>query len=946
MKKSHFGKVSLLGLLIISLTACGGGSDGGTASVSAPSSSELMAAYSGNTESAELTEHEVYPILSYLVNGDASGLIEQSQQIQEDALQELKSINQPKAMASYSENCSYGGRVTLSGNLYATTLPVRLTYTYEDCNDGYGIQSGSISYIIRELIWDDTPHEYTIIYDDYREQYGIDEYVGLDGSSVHENGGYCNEVKTSNLLITSSDINILEQDLIVEGAGCSFVRDLEVSGRIYFSYLGYVDVETLEPIELDDDLKIFSGHFIFSNELSSLSIETNESTSSVVVDSNNDGSYEFTLTSPSWYFSDQHFNDIPDDDFDGYINSEDAYPNDPERFEALTVSAERLDFNALLGAELLSQALIISGTNIDWTVSSSEDWLQLSTLSGTGEHELEVSVLAGLSSGQHQAQITLTNNVDDTTQLITVNVEITKPTLTLSKDKIEIDLTQNWEALLQTVSLSLNNENLSYEVNYEISGADTDLMQVNIENGDSESIKYALLEVNKEALTSGQIDGLINFTANFLGESLSAELEFSILSPVRLLSVPQSGITLTKFPTVGALTRELAVLDNYGLSSAQWQANTEATWLDVSSSGTTNDKLVITADPSGLEADNFYNATITVSPIDSPITNIQTINVGLWIGSSDPAANTSLEVTYTNLTTDPVRPYVYVNNSGVDIDVYNVYTQELVSTITEVGISLGDMEVSADGERLFVADTNNDTIHIIDLDNPAYRTSWLSSDSLAAGFALSVTNNQELLISGYGNIYAAQEGLLYVTDAHGSYYGYNYLDASLYGNRFCTVDSNLTPYSASCYNLDFNYLSEQVLISEVDVSLPHGTGSNGTDIALNHNGSIAYIASFYPYVFIPIDIDTMTVLESLPAGSFPSPIAVEIGADNALHGAVVTTGDYQDVWVYESDRSLRHSEYVSGYYDKIRNRGVAVSGDGFITIAITSAPSLSFVSSY
>lgn len=940
MKKSHFGKVSLLGLLIASLTACGGGSDGGTASVSAPSASELMAAYSGITESAPLTENEIYPILSYLTKGDASALVEHSQQIQEDALQELKSINQPKAMASYSENCRYGGKATISGNYNSTSLPIQVTYSYEDCNDGLSIQSGKITYIIRKVDSSDDPTDFSIIYNNYREQYGVEEYFELHGGSEFTEESYCQSTMVSNILFSTQDISILEEDLTTSTNGCN---SNEISGRVYFSYLGYVDFTTSEPLQLTNDNQITSGDLTISNEQSTVNIITNDSTSNVTVDSNNDGNLDFELDAPSTHFTEQPFSEVRDDDADGYPNISDLYPDDPNRFEALTLSSTEINITSVLGSDVSQQAFSLSGTNMGWSLSAADTWLKLSETNGIGEQDIEM-VIGDLPLGEHQTQVTVTNLLDESTEVITVNIEVIKPTLSVSDIRLTFDLIDNPEQVTQPATLSINTGSQSYDISYEIDISDSEGFSLEMANEVSADSLNLQLTVDPNKLGGGVYNGVINFTVNVLGESITGELALTIYSNSHLLSVPQSGVALTKFPTVELLTREVAILDNYGLTTTQWQANTEASWLDISASGTTSDKLMITADPSGLEADNFYNATITVSPIDSPITNIQTINVGLWIGSSDPAANTSLEVTYTNLTTDPVRPYVYVNNSEADIDVYNVFTQELVSTITEVGISLGDMEVSADGERLFVADTNNDNIHIIDLDNTAYRTRWLSSDSLAAGFALSVTNNQELLISGYGNIYAAQEGLLYVTDAHGSYYGYNYLDASLYGNRFCAVNSGISPYTVSCYNLGFSHIEEQLILSKVDASVPHGTGSNGRDIALNHDGSIAYTASGAPYVFIPIEIDTMTVLETLPADSYPN--AVEIGPDNALHGAASSSYGPQDVWIYKDDYSLRHSDYVSGYADNVLARAIAVSGDGFITIAITSAPSLSFVSSY
>ncbi len=636
-----------------------------------------------------------------------------------------------------------------------------------------------------------------------------------------------------------------------------------------------------------------------------------------------------------------------DDDNDGHPDVSDYYPLDPELFEPLTTNSAKFTSTPVLGdSDIISHTLEISGTNIDWTLSSSAAWLQLSQNSGSGDQLVTLTVDANsLSVGLHEAQLTLTNKLDASEQTIAVTTDIILPTLSLSVGAIKLDGTYSWKDLAESLQISLNTGNNSYGLTYSINFPNSGVFSVDAVTAVSENLSGIDVEVIDPAeLTEGVYDGEIIFTATVMDEEISATLDVEVLASKHLLLVPDSGVALSKFVTVDKLSHSVDILDSYGLTSTNWIATTSAPWITVTAAGTISDVLTITADAAGLTVDTLHTATITVSSSDAGIENSQTINVGFWVGSSDPAASTSINATYSKVTSDPVRPYVYLNAGGTSIDVYNVYDQSSVTTISAVGTTLGEMEVSADGQYLYVADTNDDSVIIIDLDNTSNRSSWTSTDSLAAGFTLSKTNDRELLISGYGNLYDAQTGTLYVGDAHRSYYGFNYLDASLFGNRFCAVNSGISPYTVTCYDLNYSSYSDQVLVSMIDGAVPHGTGSNGRDVALNNEGTIAYTASGAPYVFIPINIDTMTVGVNLPADSYPT--AVEIGPDNALHGASSSSYGPTDIWIYESSGILRTSDYISGYTDEILDRALAISGDGFISIAITSNPSVAFVSGF
>lgn len=430
-------------------------------------------------------------------------------------------------------------------------------------------------------------------------------------------------------------------------------------------------------------------------------------------------------------------------------------------------------------------------------------------------------------------------------------------------------------------------------------------------------------------------DGLLDVIDEFPDEPLPP--------PAHLLLVPDSGVALSQFATVGKLSQTVDVLDSYGLSTTNWIASSSEPWLNVTASGTTADGLVITADPTGLSPDTLHRATIQVSSPDAEIENTETINVGFWVGTTDPGEVASVNIGYSEIASDPVRPYVYLHNGGADIDVYNVYNQSLASIISGVGITLGDMEVSPDGRWLYVADLDNDSITVIDLDDTSSRSSWMAADDLMTGFTLTRTKGLQLLLAGHGTVYEAQSGIAYGALDYSHWYGGNHLDASLFGNRFCRLNGGLSPYDLACFDIDYDSSLDKVVITEIG-ELPHGSGSFGADVALNKDGSAAYVAASAPYEFTIIDIDSMSVAGSLEANAYPS--AVEIGPDGALHGATSSSYGPLDMWVYEANGSLRKSVYVSGDSEEIYDRALAVSGDGYISISLGSGPQVFFVSSF
>lgn len=445
--------------------------------------------------------------------------------------------------------------------------------------------------------------------------------------------------------------------------------------------------------------------------------------------------------------------------------------------------------------------------------------------------------------------------------------------------------------------------------------------------------------IDPATLNAGIHTATVSFTDTTNTQTVTVDVELRV-EPHKLL-VADNGIALASMPGLSTLSATVAVNENAGVVTP-WVASSSESWLAVTANGDTGNNLSISANPAGLAADTVHYATVTVTSGDTSIANSETIKVGFWVGATDPNASDSLALTYAEIATDPIRPYVYMHNQGAGIDVYNVHTAALVTTINNVGAQLGDMEVSTDGSILYVADLTNYDIVPVNLNTMTAGTAWdlTGSGSLWLGYGR--VDNKSLVFSGNGMVHDADTGqALPASFTIASYTTGSVINVSQSGDMLCGVKTGLSPYSIECYSLDYSELGAGYLTMTSHGSV-RGPGGNAKDVALVRDGSRAYVASGAPYNFIGFDTSTMLEDQTLPANAYPN--SVEVSADNLLYGGTFTwygslTGD-QDAWIYATDGVLQNSYYVSGYAKEIRDRQLVVSGDGLRMIISVTDPAI------
>ena len=636
---------------------------------------------------------------------------------------------------------------------------------------------------------------------------------------------------------------------------------------------------------------------------------------------------------------------------------------------SFSFSPSSLSFGAVNGTPIDAKPVAISlntGANAyDWTAEINDggnpgsDWLVLDTSAGSTS-ATPGNINAGidatlLSSGAYSGSVTLTAQVhgDTVTADIPVSLILTLPTLTFTPPTLSWEGVNGSSFTAQDVGFSVNTGTAVYPWTASIS-ADKGVSGQWLVTSDSltgsvsSSAATVSLNLDTTDMLGDVYNGSVDVSVTINGDTVTGNLPVSFRLEPHQLFVADDGVALSSFPTdTSVLSHTVSVADNGGLATS-WSAAKTADWLTITTSGTTNGDLVITANPAGLSTGVLYTDEVTVTSADPTIENLQHIRVGFWVGS-DPDANKPLSLTYSEAETDPIRPYVYLHNNGTDIDIYNIYTATLVNTITSVGGNLGDMEASSDGSTLYVADNTSGAHAIVpvNLDTLAVGTPWTSSNLKTTSINLAYIRpgGRAVIFADDGYIYDAVTGDTSLGALNMAFYqdwSY-YIGASLQGNKVCGINSGISPYTVKCYGLTYSALEGGILTRTGTGSGPFGIGSYGKDIALSTDGSKVYTAASQAGVQV-YDGETMERISVMTTVS--SPIAVNVGSNGFVYAGLSSIYGPTDVGVFDTTGVEQLSTYVSGYAKTILERQLVVSGDAKRMIILTSDPKVVFLSAF
>jgi len=187
-----------------------------------------------------------------------------------------------------------------------------------------------------------------------------------------------------------------------------------------------------------------------------------------------------------------------------------------------------------------------------------------------------------------------------------------------------------------------------------------------------------------------------------------------------VLDLTARGVALAVVPQAARRTASARVSDSGGASS-HWTASSDAAWLSVTPSGNSGGDLVLTADERGL-APGQYVATVTVRSDNPLVQQAATMRVGLYLGTASATQMADLPV-HDNvydaqrrvLVTDPIRPLLYTTDRGTVI-ARHFHTGQSVARWTLPSGFVEALAVSDDGRELYVLDSGNKSLAVIDLD--------------------------------------------------------------------------------------------------------------------------------------------------------------------------------------------------------------------------------------
>lgn len=601
---------------------------------------------------------------------------------------------------------------------------------------------------------------------------------------------------------------------------------------------------------------------------------------------------------------------------------------------SLVLGRQSVSFSAINGAPLAAQTVSVAMDNDaseTWSADSSAAWLVADSGGGTTPGILTLSVDAGaLASGSYSATVTVSTVVAGAPLSKTVSVDLTlsQPTLTLSPSTLTFAHLDETDSGSQTVNIALNTGSAAHSWSATLTGSPW--LQADVVSGAVSAAGSDIhVHTDPAGLSAGSYSGSVEITVPVNGDTLSATLPVTFKAEPHRLFVADNGVALASMPTVQRLSHTLTVTENRAIATA-WSASADQAWLSVTPAGTTDGELVLTADPSGLATDNIYLANVTISSSAADVVNTETVRVGLYVGSADPATGLEVLNPGANAIPDPVRPYVYVNSGADAIAVYNVHTGALVTTIGSVGGLVNHLVVSGDGRRLYAVDHTTASIAVVDLDTQTVVDTWspITIDRFT-DITTARPDGHAVVITGPGQVFDAADGReLAAFDPQ--FYDYAYLTAGAGGTLFAQ-EAYIAPHKLARFALRYSAVDDALVVEKTRQITESGLAA---DLKANVEGTRLYTASGSPYVFPVYDGTDLTAIATLAGGAYPN--NVDLGPTGLLYGGRSTGLDEADVWVYDTNNGNAAVESldVSTSSNDVTPRDLAVSGDGLRLVTI------------
>ena len=237
--------------------------------------------------------------------------------------------------------------------------------------------------------------------------------------------------------------------------------------------------------------------------------------------------------------------------------------------------------------------------------------------------------------------------------------------------------------------------------------ATSDVTWLSFTQETTEDSKTLTITVDSNEISGwGLFTGIVTITDPETGSNTQIVIELAV-DEVRLFS-DISALTFTEQVDKSTLSHTVSILTNKA-STLEWQANSNVDWLTLVTDSV-NNTLTVTADPTKISTDGFYQGEITLSPTNSADSLNGIIKVSFDKGSFDSASISEIviaDITPNNtsdIVLDPLRPNIYIAQ-GDTIKVFNIITGVAITTITSplVSVDLTNLVIHPDGSILLAS---------------------------------------------------------------------------------------------------------------------------------------------------------------------------------------------------------------------------------------------------
>ncbi|WP_237057106.1 hypothetical protein [Microbulbifer sediminum] len=618
--------------------------------------------------------------------------------------------------------------------------------------------------------------------------------------------------------------------------------------------------------------------------------------------------------------------------------------------------------------------------NTEYTVShvrghSYSQRLYAINITGDANWELEEfnipGITADVTSGQGSGKIVLTMDLtkvprDLSTQRFTIKntdtaeevfanftFDFQLPEFSFVNDTVEFDASHGWNDAILENTAYLNTGTNAYTTTIT---ADIPITGSWKENSVDIDNRYQAvpLELIPSAFSEGEYSGTVTLTAMIDGESIEASFDIVVRASQHRLIAHDNGIALSSLPGKQVLEKSVLIDDSYWQGGIDWSAQTDAAWLTVKNSGITGEKLTISANPAGLATNETHIAEIILTSPDAAIENTETIYVGLWVGDTDPPAQVEIPTLPHGTVADPVKPLLYAVKDNT-VDVYHLYTGELVTSHTLPFERVKSPVISSDGKTLYMLrDDNLKSIASLSLES--LETNSVSYDnvpSLLRTLQYARTNGKGMLVSSYFvNSYGADTKLLMADAQSLAEISYNGEPDTIYSGAlevsgdsrvYCVTDSS--SYSSDLTCLDATYSS---LDNEASTEWRSAAyGGNGIDIAVNFDGSIVYHAADPGSAIYQISTDSGSSNQLFDNDR--GLCCLQMGPEDLLYTLASFSNDVgaNDFWILDQTGNVNGSGKISSERSWNANMlNTEVSADGNIIVTRPSNLDLLFLRTY